>query len=62
MGLVFLALRWLDPYLMVVLPNSFSLTNYFKSNILMLFGAQALAVLLLTMISSGLAMRRQLKV
>ncbi len=60
--LVFLALRWIDPYLAVVLPSGFSLTNYFQSNILMLFGLQALAVLLLTILSSGLAMRKQLKV
>jgi cell division transport system permease protein len=61
-GLVYLALRWVDPYLAVVLPNGFSLTNYFYSNMLMLFGVQALAVLLLTGLSSALAMRRQLKV
>lgn len=61
-GVVFFALRWVDPYLAVVLPDGFSLTNYFKSNILMLFGVQALAVLILTVASSGLAMRRQLKV
>ncbi len=61
-GLVYLALRWIDPYLAVVLPNGFALTNYFYSNMLMLFGSQALAVLILTIISSGLAMRRQLKV
>lgn len=61
-GLVFLGLKYLDPYLSEVLPNGFLLTNYFKSNILMLFGAQALAVLVLTVASSGLAMRRQLKV
>ncbi len=61
-GLVYLALRWVDPYLAVVLPNGFSLTNYFYSNMLVLFGLQALAVLILTIISSGLAMRRQLKV
>ncbi len=60
-GLVYLALRWIDPYLAVVLPNGFSLTNYFYSNMLVLFGSQALAVLILTIISSGLAMRRQLK-
>ena len=59
---VFLALRWVDPYLAVVLPGGFSLTNYFQSNILMLFGFQALAVLVLTILSSGLAMRKQLKV
>jgi cell division transport system permease protein len=61
-GLVYLALRWIDPYLAVVLPNGFALTNYFYSNMLMLFGSQALAVLILTIVSSGLAMRRQLKV
>jgi len=61
MAIVFLGLRWIDPYLAVVLPNGFSLTNYFQSNMLMLFGAQALAVLLLTILSSGLAMRKQLK-
>jgi cell division transport system permease protein len=61
MVVVFLALRSIDPYLAVVLPDGFSLTNYFRSNMLMLFGAQALAVLLLTVLSSGLAMRKQLK-
>lgn len=61
MVLVFSGLRWIDPYLAVVLPSGFSLTNYFKSNIVMLFGAQALSVLLLTVLSSGLAMRKQLK-
>lgn len=61
MGIVFLGLTWIDPYLAVVLPNGFSLTNYFQSNMLTLFGAQALAVLLLTVLSSGLAMRKQLR-
>ncbi|HSR89565.1 MAG TPA: permease-like cell division protein FtsX [Candidatus Udaeobacter sp.] len=60
-GLVFLGLRWIDPYLAIVLPNGFSLTSYFKSNMLTLFGIQALAVLALTVLSSGLAMRKQLK-
>lgn len=60
-AIVFLGLRWIDPYLAVVLPNGFSLTNYFYSNMLTLFGAQALVVLLLTLLSSGLAMRKQLK-
>ena len=60
-AIVFLGLKWIDPYLAVVLPNGFSLTNYFQSNMLTLFGAQALAVLLLTVVSSGLAMRKQLK-
>lgn len=61
-GLVFLALRYIDPYLAVVFPDGFALTNYYKSHILLLFGLQTLAVLVLTMLSSVLAMRRQLKV
>ncbi|MDD2757824.1 MAG: permease-like cell division protein FtsX [Patescibacteria group bacterium] len=61
-GLIYLALHWLDPYLSLVFPNGFTLTNYYNSHILSLFGLQALAVLLLTVISSLLAMRRQLKV
>lgn len=61
-GIIYLALRWLDPYLLIVFPNGFTLTNYYNSHILLLFGAQTAAVLLLTVISSSLAMRRQLKV
>lgn len=61
-GLVYLSLRWLDPYLAVVFPGGFSLTNYYNSHILSVFGLQALAVLLLTIFSSALAMRKQLKV
>ncbi|KKU26294.1 MAG: Efflux ABC transporter, permease protein, FtsX family [Candidatus Magasanikbacteria bacterium GW2011_GWA2_46_17] len=59
---VFGALKWVDPYVSVVFSRGFSLTNYYKSNILWLFGAQALAVLLLTIISSVMAMRKQLRV
>jgi cell division transport system permease protein len=61
-ALVFIGLRLIDPYISIVFPNAFSLTNYYNSNILMLFGLQAIAVLLLTTISSLLAMRRQLKI
>lgn len=56
------AFGWLDSYLSVVFTGNFSLTNYYKSNIFFLGGIQAAAVLLLTVVSSGLAMRRQLKV
>lgn len=62
MVIVFGSLKWLDPYLSIVFSDHFSLTNYYLSNMLYLFGAQAIAVLLLTIISSGLAMRRQMKV
>jgi len=61
-SVVFFALHYLDPYLAVVFPNGFSLTNYYKSNIMMLFGSQAVAILLLTVFSSLLAMRKQLKI
>ncbi len=61
-GVVFFSLGWLDPYLSVVLPQGFTLTNYYKSHIFFLFGIQAVAVFLLTALSSGLAMRRQLKI
>ena len=61
-GLVFVALQRLDPYLSVVFTGGFSLTKYFISHSLYLFGIQAVAVLVLTVVSSSLAMRRQLKV
>lgn len=59
---VFAALRWVDKYIGIIFSGGFSLTEYYQSNLLYLFGIQALAVLLLTIISSSLAMRRQLKV
>ncbi len=59
---VFVALNWLDPYIGIVFGYRFSLTDYYVSHMLYVFGIQAIAVLLLTIISSGLAMRRQLKV
>lgn len=55
-------LHWIDPYIGVVFPSGFSLTNYYKSNILYLSLVQIVAVLLLTIFSSTLAMRKQLKV
>lgn len=59
---VFIGLRWIDRYIGIIFSNEFSLTSYYQSHMLFLFGIQALAVLLLTILSSGLAMRRQLKV
>lgn len=61
-AIVFTMFRWVDPYLAVVFPNGFGLTNYYESHMLYVFGMQTVAVLLLTIISSSLAMRRQLKV
>ncbi|MFA5175016.1 MAG: permease-like cell division protein FtsX [Patescibacteria group bacterium] len=61
-GLIFTALRWIDPYLTVVFSDGFSLTNYYFSHILLLFGSQFAVVLFLTVVSSSIAMRKQLKV
>lgn len=61
-GLIYLGLRFLDPYLSIVFSNGFTLTNYYNSHIIWLVGIQFVSVLLLTFISSGLAMRKQLKV
>lgn len=59
---VFLALRWVDPYLSVIFPSGFSLTEYYTLNLISLTLMQFVVVLVLTIISSSLAMRRQLKV
>ena len=61
-GLIYTALRFVDPYLTIVFSNGFTLTNYYNSHIILLVGIQFASVLLLTIMSSGLAMRRQLKV
>ena len=61
-GVIYLALRWVDPYLAIVFSGGLSLTNYYNSHILYVFGIQTVAVLILTVLSSTLAMRRQLKV
>lgn len=60
--IVFLVFRQIDPYLSIVFSSGFTLTNYYWSHMLYLIGAQTLAVLLLTLLSSTLAMRKQLKV
>jgi len=60
--ILYYALGWLDVYLSVVFPNAFTLTNYYTSNMLYLVGIQTTAVLLLTIVSSIMAMRRQLKI
>ena len=61
-GLIYLGLKFVDPYLSIVFSNGFTLTNYYNSHIIWLVGIQFVSVLLLTFISSGLAMRKQLKV
>lgn len=58
---VFVVLRVIEPYIQMVFQRSNILTNYFNSNIIMLFGLQFAGVFLLTVFSSFLAMRRSLK-
>ena len=60
-AMIYVALHWVDPYLTIVFSNGFTLTNYYNSHIILLVGIQFVSVLLLTIFSSGLAMRRQLK-
>jgi len=61
-AVLYLALSFVDPYLAVVFPNNFSLTNYYNSHILYVFGVQFVCVLALTILSSILAMRKQLRI
>ncbi|PJC46592.1 MAG: hypothetical protein CO036_01985, partial [Candidatus Omnitrophica bacterium CG_4_9_14_0_2_um_filter_43_12] len=61
-GLVYIASGAMDPYIEVVFGRADILTNYFVSNIIMLVGIQFVTVLLLTIFSSLLAMRRHLQV
>lgn len=62
MLIMYFAIQWLDQYVGIVFPNGFSLTKYYNSHMLYVFGLQTLSVLLLTVTSSSMAMRRQLKV
>ena len=52
---------YIDPYVEVVFNKPSLLTEYFSSNIMMLFGGQFVAVLALTIFSSLMAMRRHLR-
>ncbi len=60
--IIYKAFGLIDPYLSVVFPTGFSLTNYYHSHILTLILVQGGAVLFLTVLSSGLAMQKHLKV
>jgi len=61
-AMVYIVAGLVDPYIAVILETDTFLTNYFLSNILMLVGIQFLIVLILTVFSSVLAMRRHLRV
>lgn len=61
-AILYFALQKLNPYLSVVFSNGFSLWTYYHNHLLEIFGLQMLVVLVLTGLSSTLAMRKQLKV
>lgn len=54
--------RFIDPYISVVFHENEFLTNYFFSHILVLFGIELVAVFVLTLVTTSLAMRKYLKV
>lgn len=60
--LVIFAASFLDPFIRIVFSKPDLLTSYYNSNFILLFGIQFIAVLLLTSVSSLLAMRRHLRV
>lgn len=60
--LVYVGLRMLDPYMAVIFGVGKILTNYYFSHIIFLLSAQFGGVLLLTILSSLLAMRKHLRV
>lgn len=61
-AIVYVGIQFLDPYIAVILGQESFLTSYFLSHILVVVGTQFGAVLFLTICTSGLAMRRYLKV
>lgn len=61
-GFMLLATRFLDPYITVVFQTPALLTGYFQSHLLTLAPLQFFAVLVLTGMTSLLAMRKYLKV
>ncbi|MBT6335079.1 MAG: FtsX-like permease family protein, partial [Candidatus Magasanikbacteria bacterium] len=61
-ALTLLAIRFLDPYIMSIFNDPHFLTNYYFSHILVLAGIELGAVLILTILSSSLAMRKYLRV
>lgn len=60
-GIMYGAIQVLDPRVAYVFGETNILTNYFSSHILVLVGGQALAVLVLTVTSSVLAMGKYLR-
>ncbi len=60
-GIMFFVIRFLDPYVSVLLNKEAFLTNYVESHILVLIATQCIVVFFLTIATSGLAMRKYLR-
>ncbi len=61
-ALVYFSSKFLDQYLVVIFGPTSTLLGYFQTNMVMLLGVQFVAVFLLTLFTSLLAMRKYLKV
>ncbi len=61
-GLILLSLRFLDPYVEIVFGKTEMLATYYQTNFWLLLLIHFLSVLLLTVLSSILAMRKYLRV
>jgi len=61
-GLILLSLRFLDPYVEIVFGKTDMLANYYQTNLWLLLLIHFVSVLLLTVLSSILAMRKYLRV
>jgi len=55
-------LNFIQPYLNEFFGGTFDLNKYFTENFLMIFGIELLGVIILNIISSGIAVRRYLKI
>ncbi len=61
-GLILFSLRFLDPYVEIVFGKVAMLATYYQTNFWLLLGIHFVSVLLLTILSSVLAMRKYLRV
>lgn len=63
LGLLYLAIYFTDPYVAKFFEGAnFSLRGYFNQNFLLFFGGELVGLIILSFLSSSLAMRRYLKV
>ena len=60
-GIAHFSIGFLDPYMSVVFGETELLATYFSSHLFLILGIEFVSVFLLTVVSSGLAMRRYLR-